>query len=589
MTAIDRATEPTHDPIYTAYRPFSALAGPLLQPLATTARIRTRHRLSPRERVVLSTLILTGAGSSIGTIVWLVTAVRLPPLQLAWHPLLPLIGFSLLILLESVRAIQAATVWLWAWNMKDPVPLRPPSGLRVALLTTIVPSREPLAIVERTLRAMTRVRYAQGSVDVWILDEENDARVRALARELGINHFTRHGRPEYNQSSGPFRARTKAGNHNAWAAEHGARYDVVGQVDADHVPYPDFLERTLGYFRDPDVAFVVAPQVYGNREHSFVAHGAAEMAYLFDGVVQRAGNAWGAPILIGTNHLYRVAAWQQIGGYQPSIIEDHLTSLTIHTTRNPRTGRWWKGVYTPDILSVGEGPSTWADFFNQQFRWAYGMWEVILRFDRALLTRLNPARLLHYVALQSFYPGLAAVWSLASLLTVFYLALGVTYRFPATYWLMWTGVFAVRLALFFWLRRFNLTPIEQRSLGLRGMALSTFTIPIYFAAAAAALLRRPLTYVVTRKGVVEAGESLSTFRYHLAWIGVILALVALSWPLGNTNDWIRFWAYLSLGILVVPLLLAGLWRQKVVRVLIALVLVLCTAGMVNLALVLGAH
>jgi hypothetical protein len=94
-------------------------------------------------------------------------------------------------------------------------------------------------------------------------------------------------------------------NHNAWRSAHEGRYDVVAQMDPDHVPYPNFLERTLGYFADPDTAFVVAPQVYANLAESFVARGAAEPAYLFHGVIQRGGNGRGAPLLIGTNHLYQ--------------------------------------------------------------------------------------------------------------------------------------------------------------------------------------------------------------------------------------------------------------------------------------------
>ena len=51
----------------------------------------------------------------------------------------------------------------------------------------------------------------------------------------------------WNTGSGPFRARTEHGDHNSWRAEHEHRYDVVAQMDPDHVPFPNFLERTLGY------------------------------------------------------------------------------------------------------------------------------------------------------------------------------------------------------------------------------------------------------------------------------------------------------------------------------------------------------
>jgi cellulose synthase (UDP-forming) len=175
----------------------------------------------------------------------------------------------------------------------------------------------------------------RGEVDVWILDEGNDPRVKVMASRLGVYHFSRKRIPQYNQPNGEFRAKTKAGNHNSWRSQYERFYDVVAQMDPDHVPLPSFLERTIGYFRDPDVAFVVAPQVYGNLYENWVVHGASVQQYLFSGVVERGGNGLGAPILIGTNHLYRPSAWYEIGGYQDSIIEDHGAHIC---------GRWSHGT-----------------------------------------------------------------------------------------------------------------------------------------------------------------------------------------------------------------------------------------------------
>ena len=93
--------------------------------------------------------------------------------------------------------------------------------------------------------------------------------------------------------------------------------------------------------------------------------------------MQRGGNGLGAPLLIGTNHLYRPTAFAQIGGYQDSIIEDHLTAMAIYAAINPETGDRWRGVYTPDIIAIGEGPTSFTDYFNQQKRWAYGIWEIL--------------------------------------------------------------------------------------------------------------------------------------------------------------------------------------------------------------------
>lgn len=196
------------------------------------------------------------------------------------------VGLLLMIVLQLIVALRTWVLAYFAAKARDPIPMAPQPGLRVALLTTIVPGKEPVELVMTTLRAMKRVRH-DGPVDVWLLDEGDDAEVRRRCVELGVRHFSRKGRPEWNQPSGEFRARTKHGNHNSWRAMHEADYDVVAQMDPDHVPYPNFLERSVGYFTDPDTAFVVAPQVYANLTESFVSRGAAELAYIFHGYLDR--------------------------------------------------------------------------------------------------------------------------------------------------------------------------------------------------------------------------------------------------------------------------------------------------------------
>ncbi|MGA7672472.1 MAG: glycosyltransferase family 2 protein [Nitrolancea sp.] len=460
----------------------------------------------------------------------------------------------MLILLETLRLLQNATLWIYAWAMRDPIPMTPPDNLRVAVLTTIVPSKEPIDMVAKTLRCMRQIAY-DGPFDVWILDEGNDPAVRRVAAQLGVYHFSRNGRPEYNQPTGPFRARTKAGNHNAWRAEYEHRYDVVAQMDADHVPLPEFLSRTLGYFRDPDVAFVVAPQVYGNLGDSLEVNGAADQSYLFHGVVQRGGNGLDAPLLIGTNHVYRTAAWNQIGGYQDSIIEDHLTSLHVHSSANPLTGNLWKGVYTPDILAIGEGPSSWTDYFNQQRRWAYGVWDIVLKQSPRLLGKLPPRRALNYLALELFYPSVGIIWFLGSLLSALYLVLGITViRLALLPWLaLWLPTFLLQFALFVWLRRFNLAQHERRGIGWTGLLLSLAAGPIYVAAGISALLRQPLTYAVTAKSNLASADSWATFRSHVKWLSAMAGMLLIS-VIRHDDHWpLRMWAIVTLISVAFPI------------------------------------
>lgn len=535
-----------------------------------------RRVLSRRQRVLLAVVIAVDLLVAIGFVVWLALPSHLPLAADSRGPLvtvLGLAGFGALLVLELTRAAQSATLWLFAWKMRDPVPMLPEPGLRVAVLTTIVPSKEPLALVEETLAAMRNIRY-HGQVDVWILDEGNDPAVRRMAAKLGVKHFSRHGLPEYNQPSGPFRARTKAGNHNAWRAEHERDYDIVAQMDPDHVPFPSLLARTLGYFRDPDVAFVVAPQVYGNRDDSFIVGAADDQSFVFHGVVQRGGNGLGAPLLIGTNHLYRTSAWRQIDGYQDSVIEDHLTSLTVNGSENPETGNRWKGIYTPEIVAVGEGPRSWTDYFNQQQRWAYGIWEVILKHAWRKLWRLSWSQRLSYLALELFYPSVAVIWVLGSLLTALYLILGVTViDLPLRTWaIFWLATFFTQYGTFLWLRRFNLQAHERAGSGLNGMLLSIAAGPVYVAAAAAALCRRPLSYVVTAKSDLVSSDSLATFRSHFSWAVFAAVMLVASLLMGHNHWPLRAWALVTLAAVVAPVAahLSGRLTRRAARPRLAL-------------------
>ncbi|PPA57053.1 glycosyltransferase family 2 protein [Micromonospora chalcea] len=544
-----------------AYARCGAVAGPLRPPRGPDAAVEFRPTASVAARVVLTLLVLVNSAAGLVFVGWLLLPATVPGPGVVglggWQTAAARLAFCVVVGVELIRLAQNVVVWVFAFHARDPVPVDPPVGLRVALLTTIVPSKEPLDVAERTLRRLREIVYC-GHVDVWILDEGDDPAVRAMAARLGVRHFTRKGRPEYNRPDGEFRARTKSGNHNAWRAEHEHRYDVVANVDPDHVPLPNFLERTLGYFRDPDVAFVVTPQVYGNMHQNFVAHGASVQQYLYNGLIARGGNGLDAPLLTGTGHLYRPAAWRTIGGYQDSIIEDHLTSIRVHAAVNPATGRRWKGVYTPDVVALGEGPTSWADYFNQQKRWAAGICEILLRREMRTPRDLPSRRRWQYRLLQFYYPSVAVSLLLGNAATALYLLTGVDAgRLDPQVWAtLWGTTVGTWFLLWLWLRRFNIAPHEREEVGMAGMALALFAGPVYVAAAAGALLRRRLGFVVTAKGALRTVESLRTFRLHLCWALAAAGLLAASFALGHDYPLLRIWPALTLLTGLAPPLIA---------------------------------
>jgi cellulose synthase/poly-beta-1,6-N-acetylglucosamine synthase-like glycosyltransferase len=465
-------------------------------------------------------------------------------------------------LIEIIRFLQGMTLAVFAMKAKDPVPMTPASGLRIAVLTTIVPGKEPLDLVSDTLRAMKRINPGKGNhMDVWLLDEGNDPVVRRRCRELGVKHFSRKGVAQWNMESGAHKAKTKHGNHNAWRSKHENKYDVVAQMDPDHIPRADFLKRTLGYFSDQQVAFVVAPQVYGNIKESWIARGSAFQAYIFHGIIQRGGNGLAAPLLIGTNHLYRTSAFKQINGYQDCIIEDHLTSMVIYSSKDAG-GRPFKGVYTPDILAVGEGPTSFTDYFNQQQRWAYGIWEILLQATPTIIKSMRKPQALSFLMLQFFYPSIAVSWVASALLTFALcfapLNLGEV-ALPLA--ITWAVSLIGGLALFFWLRKFNTVEHEQKDWGLQGMGLLLMCIPIYVSAAFQAVLRRPLTYVVTAKGDLTSPDSLETFSSHLNWIAfsiLTIGVVAVFSPILDPAN--IAWTIERIAVCLLPIVIYGASR-----------------------------
>ena len=543
------------------YDTHSRLAGPLTEaPVRAPYRVRYTSLLSREPRRIRAVLLMTLAplltGALLVYLVWPTHWVEREGGD-AWMVHLDIAMLVAIGLIELFMVVNVVSIAHATMVARDPVPVVPESGTRVAFLTTYVPGKEPLAMVRATLEGATRVHHT-GPLDVWLLDEGDDEQAKALCAELGVRHFSRHGVPEWNRAKGVHKARTKHGNYNAWIAMHGDEYDFYASVDTDHVPLPNFLERMLGFFRDPDVAFVVGPQVYGNYTHP-VTKAAESQQFLFHALIQRAGNRYRAPMFVGTNNVVRIAAVKQIGGLYDSITEDMATGFELHRRRNPRTGRHWRSVYTPDVLAVGEGPASWTDFFTQQMRWSRGTYETLFKqYWKAPFT-MPPGRLFSYTLMLVYYPMTAVNWFLGMLSCFLFLWFGASgTQVAASVWLMlYSDAAALQIGLYLWNRRHNVSPHEpEGSGGLAGMAMSALSAPIYLKSFGAALLRRPSRFVVTPKGGDASPDRLLTFRVHLFWAALLATSLVASVRLGHTHVAMRTWAVLAMVISLAPV---GVW------------------------------
>ncbi len=231
--------------------------------------------------------------------------------------------------------------------MRRPRPMAIRTPWRVGVVTTFVPSCEPLDMLENVVRALTALDYSH---DTWVLDEEGDFRVQELCWRLGALYFSRRDLPHYQAADGEFKKRSKHGNYNAWLADIGfGRYDIVAAFDPDHVAEPRFLTAILGYFEDPGVAYVQVAQAYRNQAESWVARGAAEETYDYFSTIQMASYRLGYPIIVGGHNAHRASALREIGGFAAHDADDLLATMRYQAAG-------WQGVYEPQIMA--QGPDT---------------------------------------------------------------------------------------------------------------------------------------------------------------------------------------------------------------------------------------
>ncbi|MCC5996407.1 MAG: glycosyltransferase [Oceanicaulis sp.] len=103
-------------------------------------------------------------------------------------------------------------------------------------------------LVRLGLRDARKIEYPHPiDLRIHVLDDGRRTAMEAVAAEESANYITRDNNFGY-----------KAGNlRNAMESTIG---DFVVIFDADTRPFPEFLTATLGYFRDPKVAWVQTPQ-----------------------------------------------------------------------------------------------------------------------------------------------------------------------------------------------------------------------------------------------------------------------------------------------------------------------------------------
>jgi cellulose synthase/poly-beta-1,6-N-acetylglucosamine synthase-like glycosyltransferase len=218
-------------------------------------------------------------------------------------------------------------------------------------------------VVRRLLDAVARLDYPRECLEVQVLDDSVDettailaAQVEALRRSgLNIHHIRREQRSGY-----------KAG-----ALAHGmtlTNSEFVVILDADFIPPPDFLRRTIPYLvNDPQLGMVQTRWGHLNPFDNLLTRA---QTLAVDGhfiVEQTARNRAGLLMNFnGSGGVWRAACIRESGGWSDATLSEDL-DLSYRAQL-----KGWRFLHVPDVVVPGELPPQLAAYKQQQARWAKG-------------------------------------------------------------------------------------------------------------------------------------------------------------------------------------------------------------------------
>lgn len=242
-------------------------------------------------------------------------------------------------------------------------------------VTVQLPLYNEKYVVERLIDQVARMRYPLEKIEIQVLDDSTDetstlaaAKVRSYqVQGLRINLIHR----------------TDQSGFKAGALQYGlqlARGDLVAVFDADFLPQPDFLLRTVPHFDDERVGMVQSRWGHINRDESLLTRIQALMLDTHFTVEQRGRSEQSCFINFnGTAGIWRASAIFDAGNWSA----DTLTEDVDLSYRAQLRG--WRFVFIDDLTIPAELPSDIRSFRSQQFRWMKGLAQNAVRLISRIL------------------------------------------------------------------------------------------------------------------------------------------------------------------------------------------------------------
>lgn len=240
-------------------------------------------------------------------------------------------------------------------------------------VTIQLPVFNELYVVDRLIAAVAKMNYPSNLLEIQVLDDSTDQTAELIQEKI----------QEFPSLNFKYIHRTDRTGFKAGALKEGlakASGEFIAIFDADFVPDPDFLLKTIPYFSSEKVGMVQTRWTHLNKNYSLLTR---LQAFALDAhfLIEQIGrNSQHALINFnGTGGIWRKSCIIDAGDWH----DDTLTEDLDLSYRAQRKG--WEFVYRPEIESPAELPPIMSAVKSQQFRWTKGGAECAGKHAKAVL------------------------------------------------------------------------------------------------------------------------------------------------------------------------------------------------------------
>jgi cellulose synthase/poly-beta-1,6-N-acetylglucosamine synthase-like glycosyltransferase len=272
-------------------------------------------------------------------------------------------------------------VYLYMKNRgKAPNPALPPPLADLPRVTVQLPIYNEMYVADRLIEAICELDYPRELLEIQVLDDSTDETTeiaelavrRHAARGFDITYLHRVDRTGY--KAGALEAGLKV-----------AKANFIAIFDADFVPSPDFLLKTLPHFTHPRIGMVQARWGHINQDYSLLTK--IQSILLDAHFVLEHGGRNRADCFFnfnGTAGVWRREAIADAGGWQHDTLTEDL-DLSYRAQL-----RGWRFVFLPHVVAPAEVPVEMNSFKSQQHRWAKGSIQTCMKLLPRILQSNQP-------------------------------------------------------------------------------------------------------------------------------------------------------------------------------------------------------